>query len=599
MAEPQTPPSSTVPARIGRPVALGFLLAGVLLVVGINGVSRHHQLQKANNQDQRQWDEAVKAQQNNLAGSYLSALHANRSGQAKEAGEYIEKAMNFQKENSGLRQLRYEQAVLAGDYAAALKVAEKHINDGQSLLPPPLLEAAVAIKGNDFATAQKQLESLPPAGLNLVFGPVIKGWVVLQQGGKVDIAALDLLQSRSGEFAPLIYPALAFLYQGAGEKPRGDLLMGRLLQMPGLPLHTQQMMLGYFRKTGDQESLAKLMAMPHASAIAMNHKALMPDNPSRAFAEVMYSEARVIELLNAPLEATTPLRLALYMEPEFDSARFQLGAVEQKRERPAEALAAYQSVAQDSPLYLKAQVQVAYVLQDQKKLPEAMKVVDALISKFPKAVEPLVAKADILRGESKFKDAIALYDQALKLDSAAGQLWPLYYARGISFERDGQWNAAEQDLKKALALEPEQPDVLNYLGYTYLTHGEHVTEAKAMIERALAQRPDDAAIIDSMGWALYRQGEYEKALPLLEKAIDIEPRDVTLNEHLGDVYWRLGYQVQARYQWERALFFEPEEKGAAEKLKEKIDKGLPALGKEQAEAQPLSPPLASKAEALR
>ena len=152
----------------------------------------------------------------------------------------------------------------------------------------------------------------------------------------------------------------------------------------------------------------------------------------------------------------------------------------------------------------------------------------------------------------------------------------IYFARGVSYERIDRWSLAEADLKRALKLSPDQPDVLNYLGYTWLTRGENLAEARAMIEKAVAQRPGDPQIIDSMGWALFLLKQYADSAAFLEKAVELLPGDPTINDHLGDAYWRLGRLTEARYQWERSLTYGPET-AEADIIRKKLKDGMPSV----------------------
>jgi Flp pilus assembly protein TadD len=156
--------------------------------------------------------------------------------------------------------------------------------------------------------------------------------------------------------------------------------------------------------------------------------------------------------------------------------------------------------------------------------------------------------------------------------------WPLYYFRGISYERDKQWPKAVADFKKALALYPDQPLVLNYLGYSWVDRGENLDEAFKMLHQAVEARPSDGYIVDSLGWAYYKLGKYDEAVKELERAIDLKPGDPTINDHLGDAYWRIGRKLEAHFQWNHArdLGPEPDDK---QKILEKIAHGLPDVPK--------------------
>ena len=154
--------------------------------------------------------------------------------------------------------------------------------------------------------------------------------------------------------------------------------------------------------------------------------------------------------------------------------------------------------------------------------------------------------------------------------------WFLYYARGITLEREGKWDAAEADFRFALKLSPDQPLVLNYLGYGMVEKNINLEEAQQMIETAVAKQPNDGYITDSLGWVLYRVGKFAEAVSPLEKAIELMPVDPIINDHLGDAYWMVGRKLEAAFQWRRALSFEPEEADAA-RIRLKLEIGLDAV----------------------
>jgi len=152
--------------------------------------------------------------------------------------------------------------------------------------------------------------------------------------------------------------------------------------------------------------------------------------------------------------------------------------------------------------------------------------------------------------------------------------WTLFYFRGICFERSKQWPKAEADFKKALELFPEQPMVLNYLGYSWVDKGINLDEAFKMLGRAVDPRATDGYIVDSLGWAHYKLGHYSEAVQELEKAIELKPADPVVNDHLGDAYWRVNRKIEAHFQWNHARDMDPEPEDKPNILK-KIESGLP------------------------
>jgi Flp pilus assembly protein TadD len=190
----------------------------------------------------------------------------------------------------------------------------------------------------------------------------------------------------------------------------------------------------------------------------------------------------------------------------------------------------------------------------------------------------------VLRGHKKFAECANVYSKGVSaIQKPEKANWVVYYFRGICYERSKQWAKAEADLMKALELFPDQPHVLNYLGYSWIDQGIKLDEGMEMIKKAVQQRPDDGYIVDSLGWAYYRLGNYEEATKQLERAIELKPEDPTINDHLGDAYWRVGRVLEARFQWAHARDLKPDAEELP-KIEEKLKEGLPDETSSQAKA---------------
>ena len=186
----------------------------------------------------------------------------------------------------------------------------------------------------------------------------------------------------------------------------------------------------------------------------------------------------------------------------------------------------------------------------------------------------LVNLGDILRSKKRFGESVKAYDRAIsRIGAMEKRHWTLLYSRGIALERSKQWGRAEKDFLAALELNPDQPYVLNYLGYSWVDQGIKLDRARTMIERAVELRPNDGYIVDSLGWALFRIREFPGAVRHLERAVELRPQDPTINDHLGDSYWRVGRRVEARFQWRRALSLDPDPDQSA-RIREKVKSGL-------------------------
>jgi Flp pilus assembly protein TadD len=269
------------------------------------------------------------------------------------------------------------------------------------------------------------------------------------------------------------------------------------------------------------------------------------------------------------------LQLSLYLAPTHSLALLSLGDLYEALKKPEQAIKVYERVPAHSPLHRNAAIQRAADLDALDRTDEAKKQLQALIAERPDDIEAITALGNIQRARKDFGECTDTYSKAVAtFKEPQKSQWTTYYFRGICYERSKDWPKAEADLKKALELFPEQPHVLNYLGYSWIDRDAHLDEAMDMIKRSVAQRPDDGYIVDSLGWAYYRLGNYEEATKQLERAIELKPEDPTINDHLGDAYWRVGRLLEAKFQWAHARDLKPDPEELP-KILEKLQSGLP------------------------
>ena len=280
-------------------------------------------------------------------------------------------------------------------------------------------------------------------------------------------------------------------------------------------------------------------------------------------------------------------RLAEALAPGHTDAVLLSASILERQGQFDLATAAYNTIGRDDPAFHLAELGRAQALRFSGKTEAAIEVLTQLARTHPDLPDVQRALGDLLRAEERYDAATAAYDAAIAaLPGENPSHWVLYYARGISHERAKRWEQAERDFRKALELSPDQPQVLNYLGYSYLEMNTNLDEALGMIERAVEQRPDDGYIVDSLAWALYRLGRHEEAVVPMERAASLMPVDPVVNDHLGDVYWAVGRRNEAEFQWRRALSFGPEEEDAA-RIRRKLEVGLDVVLAEEA-AKPVA-----------
>jgi tetratricopeptide (TPR) repeat protein len=252
-----------------------------------------------------------------------------------------------------------------------------------------------------------------------------------------------------------------------------------------------------------------------------------------------------------------------------------IGDLYESMNQEERAIAAYDEVPADSPLRGNSDIEIASNLHRLERSAEAINRLDQLIAREPTNYSAIVTLGNIHRNNESYKEAGATYERAMALlGQPAKEHWRVYYFAGISYERQKQWPTAEKYFRRALELSPDESSVLNYLGYSMIDMGINLSEAIEMVKKAAEAKPNDGYIVDSLGWAYYKLGNYEEALTHLERAVELLPADPIIGEHLGDVYWRVGRTLEAKFQWQHAKDNKPEPEDL-KRIEGKIKDGLP------------------------
>ncbi len=527
------------------------------------------------------------------AGFYLAAREADSNGDLAKAADFMAEALKRDPDNIDLMRDAFQLKLADGRLDDAKALAERLVaKQPDSQLANAVLALEEARAGR-FAESEARMAKLPRTGLGGVLAPLIEGWS-LQGEGKTDEAlkALDQLSGVRG-FGVLHDFHAAFIDEIAGRPAAAEAAFKATMAAESAPsFRVVQAFAEFYARQGRlKEALALFESYrksnPDTVRIGLTLKALNsgkqpplhPKDAAEGMAEALFDVGSALRQDQGSRLALGLMRLALYMQPSLTIASMTLGDMLEGERRDEEALAIYRGIAADSPLHFSAQLRIADVLREGDKLDEAIKVLEALAAEWPDSFEPLATEGDYLRSAERFADAAKAYDLALaRVKTVDTQDWSLFYARGVAFERAGEWPQAEKDFLEALKLSPDQPSVLNYLGYSWVDRGENLPKAKEFIERAVQLKPDDGYIVDSLGWVLYRQGDYQGAVSNLERAVELRPDDPVINDHLGDAYWRVGRLDEARFQWKRALTLKPEP-DLVTTIGDKLQHGLKATGK--------------------
>ncbi len=278
------------------------------------------------------------------------------------------------------------------------------------------------------------------------------------------------------------------------------------------------------------------------------------------------------------------LRFANWIEPEHTKSSLWLASLLEDRDEAGRdhAYALYKKIDDQNPHYVSAQLNIANIYFNREDDDKAIQTLEALNTREQSVLtRESLGRARFFR--ENYEEALPFYKElvdSLTDEEITANVESLRF-RGIIYERLKRWPEAEADFKRVLRLVPDDVDTLNYLGYTWVDRGENLTEAFDMIREAVKQQPQSGAIVDSLGWAHYKLGEYDKARENLEKAVALSPSSATIIDHLGDVYWKLGRKREAGFQWKRALEFDPTDEERAT-IEIKLDKGLDAVPTTQA-----------------
>lgn len=339
-----------------------------------------------------------------------------------------------------------------------------------------------------------------------------------------------------------------------------------------------------FGPQSDEEMMALRARLEAGESIAFD----IVHNPREGLAEAFLGLAGALSGEADNGYTLIYARMAQALRPDLSDALLMVAGLLEAQQQYDLAIAAYESIPVQSPAYAAATMGRAEALYRSGQPEAALATMQALVETHANNIVAHVVLGDMLRRVDRFDEATLAYDQAIALIGAPQpQHWVVFYSRGISHERAKRWDKAEADFRRALELSPDQPQVLNYLGYSFVDMGTNLDEALALIERAVAARPRDGYIIDSLGWAYYRLGRYAEAVTQMERAAELEAVDPIVNDHLGDVLWAVGRKLEAEFQWRRALSFGPEEQEAL-RIRRKLEVGLDKVLEEEG-APPLGP----------
>jgi len=538
-------------------------------------------------------------QAQSVAGPYLAGRHAAVNSDYADAARYYAQALARDPQNVELMESTALSYLSLGEVERALPLARFLDAKKQRSQVARMLLTAGHAQAEDYKAILASDDD--SSGIGPWVDGLVKAWAHMGAGDvRAAMTAFDTLSKEAGMQGFVMYhKALALASVGdfegaekifgdqiagaAGQTRRGVMAHAEILAQLGRHADALQVIDASFGGSTDPELDVLIAALKAEDVVPFSHV----QGAKTGIAEVFFTFAAVLKSEAAgDYYVLLYTRLARYLRPDHVDALLLTANLLEGLGQQDLAIKEYKDVPADSPTYHAAELGRADALRRSGKPEQAIEVLEQLARSHGDLAVVHSTLGDVLRGQDDFEGAIAAYDRAIERVSDTARLrWVLLYSRGIAHERLGDEAASEADFRGALAINPEQPQVLNYLGYSMVEQQRNLDEALDMIERAVAASPDSGYIVDSLGWVFYRLGRYEEAVGQMERAVELIPIDPVVNDHLGDVYWAVGRFREAEFQWSRALSFidadDTDTEADPDRIRRKLDVGLDAVLKEE------------------
>jgi tetratricopeptide (TPR) repeat protein len=501
--------------------------------------------------------------------TYLSARFAAGEHDLNEAARYYGQALNNDPGNPSLLALSFFYSTTLGDFENAGKYAQGVVAATPDDRAARLALAVIGFKHKDYAEVRRQLSLSAKGPFTVLTLALFDAWAAAAQhdGAAVEKDLQSLSSQKGAESMAAFHTALIQDYSGApalaeaaykkalgtaAPTPRVLEAYGRFLERQGRSEEAAKLYQSHVNEGG----LASVVRPGLARIAAGQKPEALIRNPADGAAEALFGIAASLTDAQSADVSILYLRMALYLRSDLGLAQILLADRFEALRKFDDAIAIYHAIEPSSPYYRMAQIQAALDAQRSGRNDQAIADLKKLVGNQPNDSEAWVALGDSYRASEKYAEAIDAYDHAEKvIGKPQRRDWPMFYARAMSKEKLKKLDESEADIQLALKLSPEQPELLNYLGYSWVDRGRNIPAALTMLEKARTLRPYDGYIVDSVGWAYYQLGRYDEAAKTLGAAVLLVPGDPTINDHLGDALWRAGRRIEARFQWNHAITF--------------------------------------------
>ncbi|TIX83206.1 MAG: tetratricopeptide repeat protein [Mesorhizobium sp.] len=541
-----------------------------------------------------------------FSGAYLAARVAEGDNDLDSAIAYYKQALAFAPGDTSLQQSLMLSLIAQGRFEESLVYADKLKTVPDVERFSRLALAVGSFHKKDFTKAEYWLKLSLESDLDRLISGVMTGWAKQGAGNPSEaMASIDRLQGPDwfGLFKSF---HRALIADASGLPEKADAIYAATLQdtaigsaAPETWMRNAQAYASFLARKGDKDKALSVLDQAEAFAPGKVEISALRDRitkgekvepfvagPSDGASEILLDLATALNRGGGEPFVRLYLQYALALRPDSDAALVQLAAVSEQLKDGEGAIAFYRRIPASSPLKPLSELQLGLNLADLDRYDEAIAHLKALVEAHPDDMRAYQALGGVYASKEDFRSAAGLYDKAVAmLKTPTRADWNIFYQRGIAYERLKEWPKAEPNFRKALEMFPDQPQVLNYLGYSWVDMNINLEEGLQMIQKAVDLRPSDGYIVDSLGWAYFRLGRFEDAVREMERAVSLKPEDPVLNDHLGDAYWRVGRRLEATFQWNQARDLKPDPDVLAA-LQQKLLKGLPPIESNTAQETP-------------
>jgi len=520
------------------------------------------------------------------SGSFLAGRGALVDRRTEKAASFFMDALGEDWDNIVLLDRAFMSLMASGQIEEAESLAKRLIELEPQNELAALVQGVVALKERRYRSVESALAGSSKNSLFGILSNVVLGWSKIGAGD--DEAAYALVNSIDQPgFQNFLVFQRALMADVGGDRNQARELYAEAQKSDPYVVSIVEAYSRFLANIGEFDAAQDVLdnffnrGLTHINIENVAETIAQKKRPGKLADNVQEGAAELLRGLSAALsnEETSDfslvmMRLAAYADPKSELIAFSLAELLEQAERYEEANDIYQAIDRKSHYYEASLIRISENLRELERADEAIKKLNNIVAQYPDNISAIIALGDTLRTEERYEEASAAYTKALDITQGKRPVdWHLFFIRGIAYERQGAWPQAEADFKQALKLFPEQPQVLNYLGYSWVDQGVNLEEALGMIETAVSLRPNDGAIVDSLGWAYYRLERFDDAVETLERATRLEPSDPTINDHLGDAYWKVGRKREAGFQWSKAKEMDPDEE-LLEEINAKISDGL-------------------------